>query len=354
MTSGCEIDIAEHRLIDSSSNNIANKVQANIHWNGYGVNHVSQGSGNVGTGLDSGFHTYGFKWTPSAYDFTIDGSSKWTGGTSPVSHSTEFMILCSEVDDGSWAGDIPAGGYGDLATSTTKMTVDYVRYYAPTSSIFWKGTGSAYWTNAANWVSNQVPVSTSDVTFSYLSTGNLSNLLGADVSVDSLTVLETTSAFSVNGTNKLTLGAGGVDMISLSKDASFNCPVAISGRRADWTIGSGRKLTLNGNLSGAGGSGIITQAGKGTLVIGVSNSINKSILATTGAVALSAGASQPVSAFPPAGSGAVTALMGPRPARCANVEPHQRQPELQLWHGEQSATGPGSWRRIWSSSAAMP
>jgi autotransporter-associated beta strand protein len=315
VTSGCEIDIQEHRSIDSGGNNIANQVQANIHWNGYGASHQSQGSGNQGSGLNTGFHTYGFKWTSSSYDFTIDGVSKWAGGSSPVSRSTEWMILSSEVEDGSWAGSIPVGGYGNLLTSTTKMAVDYVRYYAPTSTIFWKGTGSAYWTNAANWVSNMTPTSVSDVTFSYLSTANRSNFLGTNITVDSLTVLETTAAFSVNGPHTLTIGAGGVDMISLSSDATFNCPVVISGAPT-WTIGNGRKLTVTTNLSGVGGSGVITKAGKGTLVVGVSNAIAKTILATDGFVAVSAGASNQFG-FSATGSGGVKAVVGASPGRCA-------------------------------------
>lgn len=315
VTSGSEIDMAEHRSIDSASNNIANQVQVNIHWNGYGASHVSQGSGNVGSSLNSGFHTYGFKSTAGSYDFSIDGATKWTGGSSPVSHSTEWMILSSEVQDGSWAGSIPTGGYGNLLTSTTKMTVDYVRYYAPTNTLFWNGSGSAFWTNSTNWVSNKIPNSASDLTFCYLSSANNSNFLGTNFSVNSLTVLETTSPFSVNGTNTLTIGAGGVDMISLSKDATFNCPVVISGAPT-WTIGNGRKLMVAANLSGVGGSGIITKAGKGTLVIGVSNSIAKSILATDGFIGVSAGASNQFG-FYATGSGGVKAIVGASPGRCA-------------------------------------
>jgi autotransporter-associated beta strand protein len=317
VTSGSEIDCAEHRAIDSASNNIANQVQVNIHWNGYGASAQSQGSGNIGSSLNSGFHTYGFKWTASSYDFSIDGASKWTGGSSPVSHSSEWMILSSEVQDGSWAGNIPAGGYGNLLTSTTKMTVDYVRYYAPTNTLFWTGGNSAYWTNSANWLSNATPTSTSDLTFSYLSTANRSNFLGANFSVNSLTVLETTASVSFNGTNTLTIGAGGVDMISLSKDAAFNCPVVISGAPT-WAIGNGRKLTVAANLSGVGGSGIITKAGKGTLVVGVSNSIAKSILATDGFIGVSAGASNAFG-FYATGNGGVKVYVGASPGRCGTL-----------------------------------
>ena len=314
VTSGSEIDCAEHRLIDSSSNNIANQVQVNLHWNGYGAAAKGAGSGNIGSGLNTGFHTYGFQWTSGSYIFLIDGASKWTGGSSPMSRSTEFMILSSEVQDGSWAGSIPTGGYGNLATSTTKMTVDYVRYYAPTNTLFWTGASSAFWTNAANWVSNKNPMASSDLTFSYLSTGNLSNYPGTNISVDSLTVLETTSAFSVNGTNTLTLGAGGVGLISLSKDAAFNCPVVL-GAVQTWTVGGSRKLIVNENLSGAG---VLTKAGTGTLVIGVSNSIAKSILTTDGFIGVSAGSSNQY-AYTATGSGGVKAYVGASPGRCATL-----------------------------------
>src|SRR5690242_16118244 len=45
--SGSEIDIAEHRFVDGGNNNIANQVQVNFHWNGYGASGQSSGSGNV-------------------------------------------------------------------------------------------------------------------------------------------------------------------------------------------------------------------------------------------------------------------------------------------------------------------
>src|SRR5215472_10954734 len=191
VVSGSEIDDSEHRYVDGSTNNIANQVQVNIHWNGYGSLAQSSGSGNVGSGLASGFHTYGFLWTPSAYTFSIDGSTVYNGGSAPVSHSTEWAILSSEVDDTSttWAGYIPPGGYGSLATSTTKLTVDYVRYFAPTSMIFWTGASSSDLAASANYVSNMPPVSTSDVTFSMLSGNNLSPTPSSSLSLNSLVFL---------------------------------------------------------------------------------------------------------------------------------------------------------------------
>jgi autotransporter-associated beta strand protein len=103
-------------------------------------------------------------------------------------------------------------------------------------------------------------------------------------------------------------------MISLSQNAAFNCPIAM-GAAQTWTIGGSRSLTVNSNLSG---TGVLTKSGTGTLVIGMSNTINKSILVTNGAVGLSAGSSNAF-AYTATGNGAVQAIVGASPARCATL-----------------------------------
>ncbi len=133
-TAGTEIDICEHRFVDGSAADISNKIVGNIHWDGYGASHKSVGYDSGSIGLASGFHVYGMEWTPTVQRFYIDGTLKWTvtdATASPVSQRSEFIILSSEVDDTSttWAGTIPAAGYGSLLTTTTKMAVDYVRVY---------------------------------------------------------------------------------------------------------------------------------------------------------------------------------------------------------------------------------
>src|SRR6185437_3507266 len=142
---GSEIDIAEHRYLDKDAKNIANQIQVNIHWSGYGRTARSAGSGNKGANLADGFHTYGFLSTSNSYAFLVDDAKVYGGGAAPISHSTEWAILSSEVDDTSttWAGHIPSGGYGALGESTTRMMVDYVRYYAPSHVLFWTGAASA-------------------------------------------------------------------------------------------------------------------------------------------------------------------------------------------------------------------
>lgn len=131
-TAGTEIDITEHRVRDNRGADISNKSVSNLHWDGYGSSHRSVGSGLVnnptGPSLQGNFHTYGLLWTPDRYEFFIDGRRVWRT-TQAVSHRSEFIFLTSEVQNNSWAGSIPAGGYGDRSSSRVQMVVDWVRVW---------------------------------------------------------------------------------------------------------------------------------------------------------------------------------------------------------------------------------
>jgi beta-glucanase (GH16 family) len=130
-TAGVEIDVTEHRATDDTGAGVANRYNTALHWDGYGANHKTVGhlNGPV-AGLGNGsWHTYGLLWEPDGYTFYVDDVAMWSK-TSPVSAAPEYLLLSSEVQDGSWAGDIPAGGYGSLAASTTNMEVDYVHVYS--------------------------------------------------------------------------------------------------------------------------------------------------------------------------------------------------------------------------------
>jgi beta-glucanase (GH16 family) len=128
---GTEIDIAEHRSRDAAGADVSNKVQHNIHWDGYGPSHQSVGAltnNPGGTPLQGNFHTYGVLWTPTGYQFYVDNVLRWSTSQA-VSHRSEFIYLTSEVQGNSWAGPIPPSGYGSLTSSQTKMTVDWVRVH---------------------------------------------------------------------------------------------------------------------------------------------------------------------------------------------------------------------------------
>jgi autotransporter-associated beta strand protein len=264
---GTEIDVCEHRVTDNgNADDISGQVTIDLHWDGYtsGVK-KSATSGLVGSGLGSGFHTYGFLWDSVNYGFSIDGVQTWSTNAG-ISHRTEFLMFSSQVASNSFCGIVPPAGYGDFLVSTTKTVVDYVRFYAPTTTVYWTGARSADWANGGNWLSNMIPNSASDVVFSYLSLGNFSIPLGQDTTVNSLSI-EETPPFSIAG-NTLTVGAGGIDMLSALNDAGIYSPLVLSAPQA-WSIAPGRTLVANTTVSGPGS---LTLTGRGTVVLGGTNS----------------------------------------------------------------------------------
>ncbi|MDB6029164.1 MAG: hypothetical protein JWM68_5387 [Verrucomicrobiales bacterium] len=136
---GTEIDIVEHRSVNANNVLNHNRAVSNIHWDGYGADHKTVAGPLTGTNLSTGWHLFAMEWTTNLQNFYYDGVFVWgvTNSTAqdpippeaPVSQRSEYLILSSEVRDNNWAGTIPVGGYGNRASSTTKMNVDYVRSY---------------------------------------------------------------------------------------------------------------------------------------------------------------------------------------------------------------------------------
>jgi beta-glucanase (GH16 family) len=127
---GTEIDVVEHRALNSNNGEIRKRYVSAVHWDGYGddakqlaITHPGQPD----FGNDT-WHTFGLSWSPAGYDFYYDDKFMW-GVTQAVSARDEYMIISSEVKQGGWAGDITAGGYGSLASTITNVQVDYVHVY---------------------------------------------------------------------------------------------------------------------------------------------------------------------------------------------------------------------------------
>ncbi len=276
---GGELDICEHRYVgDQDTNYIANIVSDNIHWDGYGTNEQNAGSDNVGS-VATGFHTFGLLWNGPSYSFSIDGSQVWNGTPAPLFGSDIYIILSSQVQNPPphWAGYIPAGGYPSQAASNVKLTVDYFHYYAPTNVLFWTGDTSPFWNNAANWVSNDLPAAGSDLTFSYLSS-NLSCVLGQNYGVDGLIFLEMKTNASIGGTNTLTLGAGGIDMVATLSNVTITAPISLAANQK-WMLGMSNVLTVDGSVSG---TATLTKAEYGTLILNGTNTFSGVLNVDTG------------------------------------------------------------------------
>jgi beta-glucanase (GH16 family) len=129
---GAEIDVVEHRALDSAGADISNSYGINVHWDGYGADHKHVGGGGApGAGaapLQGAWHVYALRWTAESYTFYLDGVEQWAT-RSGVSHRPEFIKLSCEVQNGSWAGGVPPAGYGSRGRSATRMQVDWVRVW---------------------------------------------------------------------------------------------------------------------------------------------------------------------------------------------------------------------------------
>lgn len=139
-TDGVEADIAEHRAVDESGDNIAGVIDHALHWDGYGSTEQSLSLYPAGSGLSTGFHVYGMAWTPTTQTFYIDNVATWTvtddaTDSNPqvpnaaVSQISQYLLLSMIVQGGTWAGNIPTGGYGTLQSTTTEMDIEYVDVY---------------------------------------------------------------------------------------------------------------------------------------------------------------------------------------------------------------------------------
>jgi beta-glucanase (GH16 family) len=129
---GVEIDVVEHRVTDQGGwTALADMVAMNLNWDGYGPDMKNRQKVTAlpgGAAVQGAWRTYGVLWTEDAYVFYVDGVELWRS-TEAISRVPEAIQLTCEVQDRSWAGDVPPGGYGSRTASTTGMQVDWVRVW---------------------------------------------------------------------------------------------------------------------------------------------------------------------------------------------------------------------------------
>jgi beta-glucanase (GH16 family) len=131
-TAGVEIDMVEHRVTDQGGwTALRDMVALNLNWDGYGSH--AQNRQKVlalpgGGAIQGTWRTFGVLWTDTSYTFYVDGYALWTS-TEAISRRSESIWLTCEVQDASWAGDVPPAGYGPRTASTTRMLVDWVRVW---------------------------------------------------------------------------------------------------------------------------------------------------------------------------------------------------------------------------------
>ncbi|MEI8372586.1 MAG: autotransporter-associated beta strand repeat-containing protein [Planctomycetota bacterium] len=161
-----------------------------------------------------------------------------------------------------------------LSVSSTSVTVTPITA-TPLGTVYWYGgqiaaapAAMAFTTNVSNWSTTQgsltstcmVPGFTTDVTFSATGAVQQSNVvLGANMTVNSLTFNDSNTVTIANDGNTLTLmgtGSGTSSAISAKQNATINANLDL-GTAQTWTVASGKTLTVGGAVSGGFGSGVL-------------------------------------------------------------------------------------------------
>lgn len=96
--------------------------------------------------LQGNFHTYGLLWSPEGWRFYIDGIQVFET-SEMITERPAFLLMTQQHSSDGFKGPYPASGtYGDLATSTNRTVVDYIKVWQrPVSEVpdQWLGNDEA-------------------------------------------------------------------------------------------------------------------------------------------------------------------------------------------------------------------
>ena len=115
---------------------------------------------------------------------------------------------------------------------------------------------------ASSWVGGVVPAIGDTAVWDDTVTSANAVSMGANAHWNRLKILDPGGDVTINN-NTLTLGAGGIDMSSATRDLTVNSAVVLDAGQS-WTIASGRTLSSSGIVSGTGN---LTKTGAGTLTL---------------------------------------------------------------------------------------
>jgi len=235
-------------------------------------------------------------------------------GSFSYSSPITLISAASGLDGGIWnlnSASAPTGYSYSLNSTATALTLVAVQNSA---FYYWKGGNGSTWGTANNWTSDSAgntlvagaPTSNADVVFAATGASNLSNTLGADYTVNTLSV--STVGVTIAGANTITANASSASAYNIS---------ASSGTTA-----------ISANLAGSAAG--LTKSGAGTLTLSGANTFG-------GGLTLSAGTLNLNSAAAP-GSGSIT-ITGGTLDNTSGSSVTLSNNNAQNWNGDFTFTG---------------
>ena len=131
------------------------------------------------------------------------------------------------------------------------------------AAVFVKTNNAANLNLATAWTNNAVPgaadIAQWDATVS--DPNNTTNLLGANLSVGGVKIVDPAGPVQISAGNTLTLGTGGIDMSGALQDLTVAAGVTLPDYTVqNWSVPAGRTLSLSGAFTRSGGAALTVNA----------------------------------------------------------------------------------------------
>ena len=262
-------------LAASAPITLGNNSTVGLSWNAATSSRVAT-TGAAAVGTNVGFELFG---TPTAIEYTLLTAASGLNTTYTVRNNSNYIVSSWNID--------PSGTFVKMTpTPVAALTAAYWTGGLAGSSNVWAASNGM---TASNWAATDgaavqvlVPGSGADVIVSNsaLSTAPNSTTLGANMSVKSLTISDTSNGLGLNADGfTLTVGTGGIAMTSGVPASTIGAKVAL-GANQTWTNGSTSPLTISGAISG---TSTLAKTGAGTVRLTAADNT------FTGALTVSAG-----------------------------------------------------------------
>ncbi|WP_397382642.1 autotransporter domain-containing protein [Prosthecobacter sp.] len=202
--------------------------------------------------------------------FWVVGSSATLGVNSSLS-GTIMAMTSITLNTGATLDGRALALNGAVTMDTNTISLTPLAPGVPGAPTHWLGAASGLWTTVGNWASNQagtpataIPSLADNITFSATGAANQSTTLGANFTINNLTINDT-AAVTIAGANTLTLaGDPGLTVNSGAGLLTISSGLAFTGATPTVTVNNTAGAVFSGAVTSAGS---LTKAGPGTLVI---------------------------------------------------------------------------------------
>jgi autotransporter-associated beta strand protein len=256
-----EIDVME---FPRGSGNAANQFWANYHYTNDAGAHASYGWHDTRADLTTGFHTFGFAWSPTAMTFYFDGAATHTitDANAIADASGMYMILNHAI--GGWAGTPAADSAFPINFQTDWVRVWQQRPTGSSTTSTWNISGNGSWDSGGAWTGLVPKYGSQQARF-----GRVGAAATAAVTWDnSRTVGSLVFEGGADGTTAYTIGDANAGL-QLANGASADALIqALPSSQADQTVAArlelynnttinnqmadGHAVVLNGVITGTG------------------------------------------------------------------------------------------------------